>query len=127
MGIHYTTLADLERDCRTIAAEFKPKAAESVRDVAKDGNNAGKANARRTGGKHARKYAGTFSAERKGPLSYEWGPRASGQGELVHVLERGSRNNPPHHDVAKAADLFGANALERKIDGVMDDLFWPGA
>lgn len=126
MGIHYTTLGDLERDFRIIATEFKPLAAGEVKDVAYDGLNAGKRFARASSGTHARKYAGKFTAERKGVLSYEWGPLASGQGELVHVLERGSKNNPPHHDIAKAADIHGAATLGNRIQYVVfAKLFWP--
>lgn len=125
MGIHYTTLPDLERDLRFIAVEFKPRASVQVADVARDGNRAGKANAKRTSGKHGPHYPNAFSVERRSPLTYEWGPDAAKpQGGMS--FEGGSRNQPPHHDIAKAADIHGAGALARKMDRVLDDLFWPG-
>ena len=119
----YHSLDDLERDMKTIATTFKPRAAEQVRDVARDGNKAGKANARKSSGTHAKEYPGKFSAERITPLAYEWGPRAEGQGLLP--LERGNRNTPPHHDIARAADIHGAHDLAARMNIVLDRLFWP--
>ena len=43
----YHSLDDLERDLKTVAVSFKPRAAEQVRDVAKDGTKVGRSNARR--------------------------------------------------------------------------------
>ena len=126
MGIRIVhSLHDLASDMAAAAATFRPAASRHVADVARDGNKAGKANARRSSGKHARKYAGTFTATRTGPLEYEWGPVARGQGNLAHILENGTRNNPPHHDIAKAADSHGAGDLARKIRGTFDEMFWP--
>ena len=46
----YHSLDELERDLKTVAVSFKPRAAEQVRDVAKDGNKVGRSNARRSSG-----------------------------------------------------------------------------
>lgn len=121
----YTTLGDLERDLKIIATEFKPKASRQVRVVAVDGNQAGKNNARRTAGDHGKHYPKAFSVERLSPLSYEWGPdSAMPQGGMS--FEEGSRNQPPHHDIAKAADLHGAPDLGNRIQHVVfPELFWP--
>jgi hypothetical protein len=125
MGVRvYTTLGDLERDLKIIATEFKPRAARDVRDVAQDGNRAGKANAQRTAPTHGKHYPKAFSAERRGILEWEWGPDA-GMPQGGMSFENGSRNQPPHKDIAKAADLHGAGALERKVDRTIDGLFWP--
>lgn len=120
----YHTLDDLEADLRTIALTFKPRMAEKVADVARDGNKVGKANAKRTAGAHGKHYPNAFSAERHHPLSWEWGPDAAKpQGGMS--FERGSRNQPPHHDIAKAADLHGAADLAKRANDVLDRLFWP--
>ena len=60
----YHTLDDLERDLKTVAVSFKPRAAEQVRDVARDGNKVGRSNARRSSGSHGKHYPKAFSAER---------------------------------------------------------------
>lgn len=125
MGVHFVhNMADLEADLVYIAKAFKPKAAAEVRDVARAGNRVGKSNARRSAGKHGKHYHKAFSAERRSALSWEWGPdSALPQGGMS--FERGSRNQPPHHDIAKAADLHGAPQLARRMHRVFDDLFWP--
>ena len=120
----YHSLDDLERDLKTVAVSFKPRAAEQVRDVARDGNKAGRHNARRSSGAHGKHYPKAFSAERITPLSWEWGPDAAKpQGGMS--FERGSRNQPPHHDIARAADIHGANDLAARMNLVLDRLFWP--
>ena len=120
----YHSLDDLERDLKTVAVSFKPRAAEQVRDVARDGNKVGRSNARRSSGAHGKHYPKAFSAERITPLSWEWGPDAAKpQGGMS--FEHGSRNQPPHHDIARAADIHGAHDLAARLDRVLDRLFWP--
>jgi hypothetical protein len=60
-----------------------------------------------------------------GAISAEYGPdTARPQGGMS--FEHGSRNQPPHLDLARSADIvavqFGPNALY-----AADKLFWPGA
>lgn len=118
------SLGDLESDLRTIATTFKARAAVGVRDVARDGNREARRLARRSAGSHGKHYFKAFSAERRTPLSWEWGPdSAMPQGGMS--FERGSRNQPPHHDIAQGADLHGADELARRTRSVLDDLFWP--
>ncbi|MGZ5422634.1 MAG: hypothetical protein ACXWDF_10720 [Aeromicrobium sp.] len=122
----YHSLDELERDMRTVTTTFKPRMAEQVRDVALDGNRAGRRSARRTAGAHGKHYFKAFGVERLTPLSYEWGPDAEhpgGQGGMS--FERGSRNQKPHHDIAHAADVHGAPDLARRANRVLDRLFWP--
>jgi hypothetical protein len=59
-----------------------------------------------------------------GAISAEYGPDPSRpQGGMS--FERGSRNQPPHLDLARSADIiawqFGANVIH-----AADQLFWPG-
>lgn len=127
MGVHIVhSLADLERDLRTVTREFKPQAARAVRDVATDGNRAGARFARRSAGRHGKHYHKAFSAERfaGSSLTWVWGPDA-GMPQGGMSFERGSRNQPPHHDIAKGADLHGAPQLAVKAHGIFDRLFWP--
>lgn len=122
----FHSLADLERDMRTITTTFKPRMAEQVRDVAKDGNRAARRLARRSAGKHGKHYFKAFTAERRTPLAWEWGADASmPQGGMSPGFEHGSRNSPPHHDHAKGADMHGAPDLARRAGRVLDRLFWP--
>lgn len=118
------SIDELERVMRGITTSFKPRAAAQVRDVAKDGNREGKRLARRSAGSHGKHYHKAFTAERRSVLSWEWGPDAEmPQGGMS--FERGSRNQPPHHDIAKAADQHGAPDLARRVNRlVLDRLFW---
>jgi hypothetical protein len=117
------TIDDLARDLQEIRREAKPKFANVVRETAKEGNEDAKRYARASSGTHARKYPGTFTAERTGPLAYEYGPNARGQGLLAPILENGSINNPPHLDLAKSADPL-PNRMELRLGVVMSELFW---
>lgn len=125
MGVRIVhNLRDLQDDLETIAREFKPRAAREVRGVARDGNRVAKRFARRSAGAHGTHYHRAFSTEAHNPLRWEWGPDSTRpQGGMS--FERGSRNQPPHHDIAKAADIHGAADLQRRVGGVLDGLFWP--
>ena len=120
----YHSLDDLERDMKTIATTFKPRAAEQVRDVAKDGNKVGRSNARRSSGAHGKHYPKSFTWEMTGATSAVYGPDA-GRKQGGMSFEHGSRNQPPHHDIARAADIHGANDLAARMNIVLDRLFWP--
>lgn len=119
------SLGELERDMRTITTTFKPRAAAQVRDVSRDGNRTAKRHARRSSGTHGKHYPKAFTEEAITPLQRVWGPDADmPQGDMS--FERGSRNQPPHHDIAKAADQHGAHDLARRVNRlVLDRLFWP--
>lgn len=120
----YHSLEALERDMRTITTTFKPRVAVEVRDVAKDGTRSARRLARRSAGAHGRHYFKAITAERHNPLEWEYGPdSAMPQGGMS--FERGSRNQPPHHDLAKSADQHGAPDLARRAGRVLDRLFWP--
>lgn len=120
----HSSIGALARDMRTVAVEFKPRMAVEVKGVANDGNKAAKRLAQRSAGSHGKHYHNAFTVERRTPLSYEWGPDASmPQGGMS--FEHGSRNQPPHLDIAQGADLHGADDLQRRAQRVLDRLFWP--
>jgi hypothetical protein len=125
-----SSLGDLERDLREMAPKAKAEFQGVVREAVKVGNTVAKDYARVTSRRHARKYPAAFSSQmnRGGGLfgntySGEYGPEARGQGLLANILENGSRNNPPHQNLARSADLI-AHALPGEVHGVLDRLFW---
>lgn len=125
-----SSLRDLERDLRVIAPKAKKEFRGVVRDAVKAGNTNAKDFARESSGTHARKYPATFttSMARDSGLfgntySGEYGPEPRGQGQLANILENGSRNNPPHLNLARSADLI-AFQLPSHVRSVLDELFW---
>jgi hypothetical protein len=116
---------DLAGDLRTIAVEAKPTMARVVRAAAIEGNRLAQSYARRTAGAHGKHYPKSFSAEAITPLSWEYGPN-SGMPQGGMSFEFGSRNQPPHLDLARSADVIAAKFGGDVLDAV-DGLFWPGA
>lgn len=121
-------VADLEEIAEKAPVELK----QLVKDGIRVGNDLAKANARVTSRRHARKYPGTFTSSMNPDQRFadvkiyngEYGPLPKGQGLLASILENGSRNNPPHKDLARSADVIGP-ALDREVGDVVDGLFWP--
>src|SRR4051794_2734654 len=98
--------------------------ARSLNDEARLGNELAKGFARKSAGAHGKHYPNAFSVERTGLLQYEYGPdSAMPQGGMS--FEFGSRNQPPHLDLAKSADIISPRLGEAVLNDV-DDLFWPG-
>ena len=118
-------LSDLTSDLRQIAAETKPKLQRIVDHNAREGNKIAQAYAKESAGSHGRHYPRAFSVERVAPLTDEYGPDSSKpQGDMS--FEFGSRNQKPHLDLARSADVI-APRLERDVAKLAADLFWPGA
>jgi hypothetical protein len=116
---------DLASDLAKIAVDSKATMARTLRQEAELGNELAKGFARKSAGKHGKHYPSAFSAESRGPLSWEYGPDSSmPQGGMS--FEFGSRNQPPHLDLARSADIIAARLGEAVLNDV-DDLFWPGA
>lgn len=124
------TIGDLVKDM----AAIPPKAARDmmacVRDGARAGNEIAKESAKRTAGAHGKHYhkAFTVSAGRgfrgfgAAVYSAEYGPDASKrQGGMS--FERGSRNQPPHLDLAKSADVIGP-IFAREVSQLPARWFW---
>lgn len=124
-------IGDLARDLKRIPKRARRDMRQVVRQVAVVGNQVAKDNARRSSGKHGKHYPDSFKADGPVPslfggagFSAEYGPVASKkQGAMS--FEHGSRNQPPHHDLAKSADLIGPT-FAQEVRGRMDDWFWIG-
>lgn len=123
------TMGDLENDFRGVAVRAPKDIRGVVRDGVKAGNMLAKENAKRTAGKHGKHYHRAFSWEMHSGLglfgntvSGEYGPDvAKPQGGMS--FEFGSRNQKPHLDLAKSADIIGP-ALAQEVRGLVDQWFW---
>lgn len=124
-------IGGLERDLATIARRVGPDMRATVRRATIAGNDVARSNARRTAGAHGKLYPKAFSwdtgsAHGFGGAAYigEYGPDAARpQGNMS--FEGGSRNQRPHNDLAKSADLMGP-ALAGEVRRLPDKWFWPG-
>lgn len=125
-----STLEYLESDLKHLAAQTRKDMRDVVREGIKVGNTVAKDNARRSAGRHGKHYHRAFSAEMHADFhgfgtsvfSGEYGPDISKpQGEMS--FERGSRNQPPHLDLARSADVVGP-AFAKKVSQLPDRWFW---
>ena len=113
---------DLADDLRGIAIRAPRDLSKAVREGLRVGNTVARDNAKRTAGKHGKLYPRAFSAEMTTPLTGEYGPdSAMPQGGMS--FEFGSRNQKPHLDLAKSADLVGP-ALAGEVRDKIDGWFW---
>lgn len=128
MKIHHN-LGALAADMVEIVREAPGDMRAAVRDGVRIGNTLAKDNARRTAGKHGRRYPSAFSSEMRPILrgfgariiQGEYGPDASkAQGGMS--FEGGSRNQKPHRDLAKSADIIGP-ALAHEVSKLPDKWF----
>ena len=120
---------DLANDLTAIAKRVRPDMRAVVRDGIRVGADLAKANARRTAGGHGKHYPKAITSEMHSGLglfgnsiSGEYGPDASRpQGGMS--FEFGSRNQPPHLDLARSADIVGPS-FERSVDEQVSEWFW---
>lgn len=125
-----STLEYLETDLKQLAVRSRRDMRDTVRDGIKAGNTAAVKFARRSAGAHGVHYPRAFSAEMHGDFSGfgtsvfsgEYGPDiGKPQGEMS--FERGSRNQPPHLDLARSADIVGP-LFAKKVRALPDRWFW---
>lgn len=130
-GIRVTTTTDdLEADLRHIARTARGDMRDVVRDGIKAGNTLAKDFAKRSAGAHGKHYHRAFTTEMRGGLglfgntiSGEYGPDiARPQGGMS--FEQGSRNQPPHLDLARSADIIGPS-FAQEVRALPDRWFWP--
>lgn len=124
------TIGDLASDLRKIPAMAVRDMKKTVRQAAIVGNTVAKDNARRTAGKHGKHYPKSFTWETAsfygfggGEFVAIYGPDAARpQGGMS--FEHGSRNQPPHLDLNKSADLIGPS-FAQEVRQLPDGWFWP--
>lgn len=122
-------VADLARDLAQIQARVRPDMRAVVRDGVKVGGTLAKTNAKRSAGKHGRWYSTAITGSMRrdmglfgNTISGEYGPEAEmAQGDMS--FEFGSRNQEPHLDLARSADVVGPSFL-RSVDDAVSDWFW---
>lgn len=123
-------VGDLVADFEKVRRE----APVAFRAVVRDGIDAGtvlaKANAKLSAGKHGKHYPAAISAQMRPTYAYgdgaiyhgEYGPDISRpQGGMS--FEWGSRNQKPHLDLNRSADVIGPQ-LPREVGDAVDRLFW---
>lgn len=130
MRVHVTHgIDDLASDLADVAVRVKPDMRGVVRDGIRVGADLAKANAKRTAGSHGKHYPRSITSEMHSGLglfgntiSGEYGPDAARpQGGMS--FEFGSRNQPPHLDLAKSADIVGPS-FGRSVRDQIDEWFW---
>lgn len=123
------SIGDLADDMASIAVRAVKDMRATVREAVIVGNTVAKDNARRTAGKHGKHYPRAMSWEMTsfygfggGTIVGEYGPE-SGKPQGDMSFEGGSRNQPPHNDLAKSADLI-APAFLGEVRRLPERWFW---
>jgi hypothetical protein len=115
-------IGDLADDMASIVRRVRPDMRGVVKDGIRVGRDLARANAKRTAGAHGKHYPKAITAEMGTGISGEYGPdSALPQGGMS--FEHGSRNQPPHNDLAKSADVVGPSFL-RSVDDRVGEWFW---
>jgi hypothetical protein len=123
-----STLGDLESDLRKVAVNAPRAFRKVVADNTRAGNNLAKALARQSAGSHGKYYYRSFTTTLSNFPSFglyvgEYGPDSElPQGGMS--FEHGSRNQPPHLDLNKSADLTGPTFADQAAEALYG-LFWP--
>lgn len=118
---------DLARDLRQIQRRSVTDMIGTVREGVRTGGTLARDNAKRTAGKHGKHYPNSITWDRKvggafGFYRAEYGPDpAKKQGGMS--FEHGSRNQAPHLDLAKSADVIGP-AFQGEVRRLPDNWFW---
>lgn len=125
VNIESRNIRDLAVDFGRVPNRATKRVARAVEVVAKRGNSIAAAFAKESAGDHGKHYHRAFDAEKAHPLGLTWvyGPDANmRQGGMS--FELGSRNQPPHLDLARSADLIGPELARRvgdAIEGAVDE------
>ncbi len=121
---------DLASDMAGIARGARRDMVKVVREGIKVGATVARDNAKRTAGEHGKHYPRSITSEMHGIVEFggsagisgEYGPDpALPQGGMS--FEGGSRNQPPHNDLAKSFDLI-APAFAGEVSRTVDGWFW---
>ena len=126
-------VADLARDQRDIAVRARADMIGVVREGINTGRSVAKDIAKRSAGSHGgvaggkvQPYVKSITAEMTlhgalGLIAGEWGPDESlPQGDMS--WENGSRNQPPHRDIARSGDMV-VPAFHREVSDTVAGWF----
>lgn len=123
------TVGDLTRDLSRLPARSIRDMKATVREGVIVGNTVAKDNARRTAGRHGKHYPKAFTWEMSSFYGFGGGNIVGEYGPVIDrpqggmSFEGGSRNQPPHNDLAKSADLIGP-VFQREVRALPDRWFW---
>lgn len=116
------TIGDLARDLAAIPPMAVVDMVDTVRTNAQSGARLAKGFAKQSAGAHGKHYHKAITAEMRTPMSWEYGPDAAMlQGGMS--FEFGSRNQKPHLDLARSADIIGPRFAEQ-VAKLPDRWFW---
>lgn len=111
----------LARELMQIAGRGVVGVDREVRQTAREGMMLAKANARATARKHGKHYPRSITMDRLAVAKFEYGPDpALPQGDMS--FEYGSRNQPPHLDLARSADQI-EHRLPFRAQAAAEDAF----
>jgi hypothetical protein len=119
---------DLVADFDLIRSRAPQDMQDVVRRNIRSGATKSRDFARRSSGRHGVWYPGTIDSEMtslgdEGVIRGEWGPdSAQRQGGMS--FEEGSRNQKPHHDLDKGADIV-APVFGHEAAALPGKWFWP--
>lgn len=124
MGVHvYARLEDLVHDLDKSSKEMPRLIGSAVHETAKDGAKYARRFAHGTARRHGKHYPKAITAERLGRYIAEYGPDAAlPQGGMS--FEWGSRNQPPHLDIAQSFDIAQARFRIRTEEALERGLPW---
>lgn len=121
VSIHHG-IDDLASDMAAIPPMAARDMADAVRKNAQAGERYARGFAKQSAGAHGKLYPRSITSEARSVFSWEYGPDASRpQGGMS--FEYGSRNQPPHLDLARSADIVGPR-FARDVERLPDRWFW---
>ena len=113
------TIGDLERDLRSASERFPARVTDLVYSTARDGQKFARRFATKSARRHGIHYPNSIQLTPRGNFAAEYGPDPSRpQGGMS--FEYGSRNQPPHLDIAQSFDIAQARFATR-IDQTLDE------
>jgi hypothetical protein len=128
INVRYAGITDLANDMLGIVKKVPKDMIATVKDGARAGNLLAKDFARESAGAHGKHYHKAFTSEYRGrglfgsTYSAEYGPDA-GRPQGGMSFEFGSRNQKPHLDLARSADIIGPS-FAQEVRQLPDRWFW---
>lgn len=112
---------DFANEFRKINTAAARRINSATRETAKEGQLIAKRNARETARRHGKHYPRSITMSSAGRLAWEYGPDSDlPQGGMS--FEFGSRNQPPHLDLARSADQIEGR-LPWRVQAAAEDAF----